>query len=505
VATNGWNGRIVVEAILAVVAGTVWFAVSGALLHLLPSLFVLILGVIALDVVVVLAIARYWGITAAVTAGVASVVALDWYSIPPTHPSLVPDARNSLGLAAYLVTGVLLGELAVVARRRAQASEQARKLLADEQAALRRVATLVAREVSPADVFATVTEEVGRLFDLDMITMARYETDGTATVVAAWSESSPHLPVNTRFALEGVNVTTTVFSTRQPVRFPDFSACSGSLVEQLRTMGVRSSAGCPILVESRLWGVMVASSTSPEPTPVGTELRMGEFTELVATAIANAETRAELTASRARIVATGDEARRHLERDLHDGVQQRLVSLALELRVAERLTPPEGHDDLRQQLGHIGDGMMTAVDELREVSHGIHPAILSEGGLRPALSTLSRRSPVPVELEIRDVDRLPEPVEVGVYYVVSEALTNVIKHAQASFVQVDLATDDAVIRLLVQDDGVGGADPVHGSGLVGLKDRVHALGGRIEITSPTGGGTTLQVILPVHSAPAPTP
>ena len=253
-------------------------------------------------------------------------------------------------------------------------------------------------------------------------------------------------------------------------------------------MGVRSSAGCPILVDGRLWGVMVASSTSPEPTPAGTETRLEEFTELVATAIANAETRAELTASRARIVATGDEARRHLERDLHDGVQQRLVSLALELRVAEKLAPSEGHDELVQQLSHIGEGMIAAVDELREVSHGIHPAILSEGGLRPALSTVARRSPVPVELEIRDVGRLPEPVEVGVYYVVSEALTNVIKHAQASFVQVDLEADEEAVRLRVQDDGVGGADAGHGSGLIGLKDRVHALGGRIEIASPVRRG-----------------
>ncbi len=331
--------------------------------------------------------------------------------------------------------------------------------------------------------------------------MLRYETDGTATVVAVWSEASRHLPVDTRFPLEGVNVATTVFRTRQPVRFDDFGVCSGSLVEQLREIGVRSSAGCPILVEGRLWGVMVASTTSAVPTPVGTESRLGEFTELVATAIANAETRAELTASRARIVASGDEARRHLERDLHDGVQQRLISLALELRVAEKLAPPEGHSDLLQQLSHVGEGLIEAVDELREVSHGIHPAILSEGGLHPALSTLARRSQVPVELEIRDTDRLPEPVEVGVYYVVSEALTNVIKHAQASFVRVDLETDKAAIRLRVQDDGVGGADPGHGSGLVGLKDRVHALGGRIEITSPIGAGTSLQVTLPVRFVP----
>jgi signal transduction histidine kinase len=240
---------------------------------------------------------------------------------------------------------------------------------------------------------------------------------------------------------------------------------------------------------------MVAASMSTESTPVGTELRLGEFTELVATAVANAESKAELTASRARIVATGDEARRHIERDLHDGVQQRLVSLSLDLRALEELG--DGRTDLLQpELSRIGEGLIGALDDLREISHGIHPAILSEGGLRPALSTLARRSAVPVELDIRGRTRLPEPVEVGMYYVVSEALTNVAKHAQASVVQVDLETEGGMTRLCVRDDGVGGADPGRGSGLVGLRDRVEALGGRIEITSPPGRGTSLLVTVP---------
>jgi signal transduction histidine kinase len=484
-----------VEAALALAVGAMWFALSAVLGNALPHHTLVIIAVLLLDVLVVLAIARFWGISYAVPAGVASVVAVDWYYIPPTHGSTLPDPENSLGLAAYLVTGVLLGKLAANARRRAVVSERARVALADEQAALRRVATLVARETSPADVFAAVTEEVGKLLTLDLTTMLRYETDGTATVVAAWRQPSPYLQVGARVKLDGEDVAATVLRTRRPARIDRFASCTGPLAELLRELGVRSSAGCPIIVEGRLWGVMVAASMSTESTPVGTELRLGEFTELVATAVANAESKAELTASRARIVATGDEARRHIERDLHDGVQQRLVSLSLDLRALEELG--DGRTDLLQpELSRIGEGLIGALDDLREISHGIHPAILSEGGLRPALSTLARRSAVPVELDIRGRTRLPEPVEVGMYYVVSEALTNVAKHAQASVVQVDLETEGDMTRLCVRDDGVGGADPGRGSGLVGLRDRVEALGGRIEITSPPGRGTSLLVTVP---------
>jgi signal transduction histidine kinase len=206
--------------------------------------------------------------------------------------------------------------------------------------------------------------------------------------------------------------------------------------------------------------------------------------------------RAELTASRARVVAAGDEARQRIERDLHDGTQQRLVSLGLELRAADAIVPP-GSDELHAQLGHTAEGLAAALEDLQEVSRGIHPAILNKGGLGPALKALARRSAMPVELDIRGDKRLPEQVEVAVYYVVSEAFTNTTKHAGASLVRVDLDMQDSVLRLAVQDDGAGGADPDNGSGLVGLRDRVEAIGGDLELTSPPGEGTSLRVTIPV--------
>ena len=491
------------EMALAVVVGAAWFALSTIVVASpLPDSVVVTVCVVVLDVLVVLAIAHFWDIPYAVTVGVASVVALDWYYLPPTHPAALPDARNSFALAAYLLMAALLGELAVRARRNAIRSEVARTELAGEQAALRRVATLVARETAPEDVFASVTEEVGRLLEIDIATMLRYETDGTATVVAARSNSHPFIPVGTRLNLEGENVAGAVMRTGRPARVDSFAGRPGSLAATLRDLGVRSGAGSPITVAGRVWGVMLAASTSAEPIPAGTETRLGEFTELTATAVANAQTRSELTASRARIVAAADEARRQIERDLHDGVQQRLVSLALGVRLATDL---DEADDIRPQLAQIEEGLLGAVDDLRELSHGIHPAILSEGGLGPALATLARRSRIPVELSISGPDRLPAPIEVGLYYVVSETLTNAVKHAQATVVRVELEADDSTVRLTARDDGLGGADPDHGTGMVGLMDRVHALGGRFEITSPAGGGTSLLVTLPlqrVEQAPA---
>jgi signal transduction histidine kinase len=228
----------------------------------------------------------------------------------------------------------------------------------------------------------------------------------------------------------------------------------------------------------------------------GVEGRLAQFTELVGTAIANAASRVELAASRARVVAAADETRRRIERDLHDGTQQRLVSVALDLRAAENSTPSE-LVDLRAQLSRTGEGLAAAVEDLQEISRGIHPAILSQGGLEPALKALARRSSVPARLDL-SVDRgLPENVEVAAYYVVSEALTNVAKHAQASVVRVGLDTGEAMVRLSIEDDGVGGAEPGHGSGLIGLRDRIEALGGRVEIASPPGKGTTLRVEIPV--------
>jgi signal transduction histidine kinase len=226
---------------------------------------------------------------------------------------------------------------------------------------------------------------------------------------------------------------------------------------------------------------------------------MMEFTDLVATAIANAQSRAEVISSRARIVAASDEARRQIERDLHDGAQQRLVTLGLKLRSAA--AGPLGPEETRHEFTEAADGLMRVNDELREISHGIHPAILSEAGLRSALGSLARRSAIPVDLDIRVDTRLPEPVEVAAYYVVSEMLTNAAKHARASTVEVTADLADGLLHIRVRDDGIGGADPARGSGLVGLKDRVEAVGGTFSVDSPRGRGTTVRCALPVTADP----
>jgi signal transduction histidine kinase len=372
--------------------------------------------------------------------------------------------------------------------------------LADEQAALRRVATLVARGMPPAEVFAAVAEEVGRLLGTEMAHMVRFEPDSTVTVVAGWSQEGDHVPVGSRFTLEGDNVSSLVLRTGRPARI-DYVDGSGPIAIRVRQLGVRSMVGCPITVEGRLWGLMVVASTRPEPLPAGTEARIARFTELVATAVANTQARAELAASRARIVRSADETRRRIERDLHDGIQQRLVSLGLDLRVAQAGVPTE-LPQLRAELARVADGLGAALDELRELSRGIHPAILSEGGLGPALKALARRSAIPVELGACVGTRLPEPVEVAAYYVVSEALTNAAKHAHASAVHVDVHTADGRLRLSVRDDGVGGADPARGSGLIGLSDRVQAVGGTITVASPPGEGTSLLVDFPIDGLDA---
>ncbi len=486
-----------VEAGLAFLLGAGWFALLSLVASLtsFSSRAGLAVLVVVLDVAVVWVTARVLGIGYAVAAGVAGVVALDWYCIPPIHAVKMPNAENTLALVAYMVTGALLGQLAAAARRRAEQSEVEVRVLADEQAALRRVATLVAVETSPERVFGSVTEEVGSLLDVDHAVLLRYETDGTATVVAAWSRDGRHLPVGSRWPVKGATVASSVRRTGRPQRQEGYGGGAGTLAESLHEVGVRSSVGSPVVVEGRLWGVMVGASYAAEPLPKGLELRLGEFTHLAGTAVANAESRGELTASRARVVESGDRARQRIERDLHDGVQQRLVSLALDVRRAESLAGPE-QDALLAELSDLREGRVGVVDELREVAHGIHPAILTEGGLRPALAKLARRSPLPVELEVRGVDRLPEPVEVCVYYVASEALTNAIKHAQATYVAIDLEADRTEVRLEVRDDGVGGADTHAGSGLTGLTDRLHAFGGTVEVRSPTGEGTSLRVVIP---------
>jgi len=371
---------------------------------------------------------------------------------------------------------------------------------AEEQAALRQVATLVAGGAAPEEVFAAVAAEAGRLLGAGVTGVGRYDLDGVATVLGVWSSTGAAVPlscVGTRVSPGGQNLTTLVFQTRQPARIDDYSRnATGAAAVVGRDWGYHTGAAAPITAGGQLWGLMSVGSAGEEPLPGDTEARLAAFTELAATAVANAEAQAALAASRARIVAAADQARRRIERDLHDGAQQRLVTLALQVRELQAAIPPDP-GELVKRLDCVAAGLEAALAELRECARGIHPAVLTEGGLRPALQALARRCPVPVNLHVQVTDRAPQPVEVAAYYVVSEALTNTAKHARATAADVEVAAGDGMLRVSVRDDGRGGAAFGHGSGLVGLKDRVEAVGGRILLDSPPSSGTTLNVDIPI--------
>jgi signal transduction histidine kinase len=664
------RGRFWVEIVLAVVVGVAAFVAAAVVSTVARShVPAVLLGLFFL--LVVLAVARFAGILYALPVGAVTIEAFDWYFLPPLRNL---DGATVFVLALFLAVSVIVGGFATQAGRRAAGSEQARGVLAEEQAALRRVATLVASQPSPAEVFAAVTEETARtarLLHIDSAHLIVYERDQTATVVGSWNLPGPPIPVGTRVPVEGDNVIGRVLRTQQPARIDDYGDATGLVAENVRSIGVRAAVGVPVLVAGRLWGVMAVGSSGQEPLPAGTEMRIGaftelmataiansdaraeierlageqaalrrvatlvargaeteevftavarevaevmhlpvaavqryedddtttvtaawsdrphpfqpgtrwpyhpsglggrvrqtghtgrvkdysnrrgafagqarelglqsvagapiivdgtvwglvtiastdgplpdqtedrlaEFTELVGTAIANAQSRTELSASRARIVAAADETRRRIERDLHDGIQQRLVSLALKARMIETMTPrPAGR--IQGELSRLAYGLGTALDELREISHGIHPALLSESGLGPALEALARRSAVPVELDLNLGPRLDKHVEAAGYYIASEAITNAAKHAQASVIDVCVDARDGALTLSISDDGVGGADPSRGSGIIGLRDRVEALGGTIRLLSPSGQGTTLHVQLPADPMAATTP
>ena len=417
------------------------------------------------------------------------IVAIDAKQINTRLFVLLRTAAGFLGIA--LVLGAL-GALALTRRLKRQTfglEPVSMRLLLEQQAALRRVATLVASGVPPAEVFDAVTAELGKVLSAPQTHLLRYAADGAPTVVASWdaAQRSSHVPSGSTIEADGI--ADAVLRTGGAVRVDAGEAAPGA-------SGLRWTVGAPVLVEGHIWGAMIAGWREEVALLAEAEDRMADFTQLVATAIANANSRTELAASRGRVVAAADESRRRIERDLHDGAQQRLVSLALQLNSMESSLPP-GLDELKAQLSQARVGLAGAVADLQEVSRGIHPAVLSKGGLGPALRTLARRSAVPVEVGVSPDGRLPERVEVTAYYVISEALTNVAKHAQATVAQVDVEADDARLRLSVRDDGVGGADFGRGSGLIGLRDRVEAVGGRIELTSPPGRGTSLVVTVPI--------
>lgn len=437
---------------------------------------------------VVIAAAAIGGVRPALAAVAFGIFARVFFFGPPVNsarPELQPNLVSLLGFAlAGVVVAIVIGELARLAEQQASSRQV--------DAALRRVATLVATGAPADELFAAVSEEAGQLLQAGQTTMSRYEPDGTVTCVASWSRRGERVPVGGRARLGGENLTTTVARTRRPARMESYSAASGAVAGVAGEFGFRSAVASPVMVQGRIWGVLLAANVNEEQLAPGTEARLASFTELVATAIANAETLRELKASRARVVTAADKARRQIERDLHDGVQQRLVSLTLALRAAKTAAPPGPGE-----LARIAEGLAGAQDELREIARGIHPAILAQGGLGPAVKALARRSTVPVQLDVQIKARLPERVEVAAYYVVAEALTNAAKHANASVIQVGAEADDQILHLRVDDNGTGGADPILGSGLVGLKDRVEALGGTITVYSPAGKGTSLHAELPL--------
>ncbi|MET7419898.1 HAMP domain-containing protein [Dactylosporangium sp. NPDC005555] len=364
------------------------------------------------------------------------------------------------------------------------------------QTALRRVATLVARGGTPTEVLDAVVEELGQLVGAGSARIIRFEADGTGTIAAAWGSPVLELPVGARVSLEGDNVTGIVQRTGRPARMDSYEGASGFLAAYVRARGMHASVSAPISVDDRLWGAVTASTIQGQTLPPDAEARLAESTDLIGTAIANAETRDELIASRARVVLATDHTRRRIERNLHDGVQQRLLSLGLDLRRIQHTVPAE-LPELRSELSEVIAGLSSTVDDVREISRGVHPAILTEGGLKAAVRALARRSAVAVDVELTLPGRLPEPVEVAAYYAVAEALANAAKHARASLIQIDGMVRVGWLELSVRDNGAGGADPDRGSGLVGLTDRIEALGGTIRLDSPVGHGTRVRVRLPL--------
>jgi signal transduction histidine kinase len=383
-------------------------------------------------------------------------------------------------------------ELVATAIANAESGE-ALALLAEEQAALRRVATLVAREPSPEELFKAVVEEAQRVLPVENVAMARYGSDRTTTVVAISNSLADSFPVGSRWPLGGKNVSTVVFETGRPARIDDYADADGRLSAAIRERGLSSAVGAPIVVEGRVWGLMNLASTE-QPLPPDTEARVASFTDLVATAIANSEARTEVADSRARIVAAADDERRRVVRDLHDGAQQRLVHTVITLKLANRALQNE-ETKLPVLLTEALDHAERATAELRELAHGILPAVLTQGGLRSGVSALASRMPVPVENAV-SVGRLPAPVEATAYFVVAEALTNVAKHARAGHAEVTALIEDGAVRVQVRDDGVGGARP-GGSGLTGLADRLAVLHGHLWVESPVDGGTLVSAVIPV--------
>jgi signal transduction histidine kinase len=375
--------------------------------------------------------------------------------------------------------------------------------LVAEQAALRRVATLVAGDPDARRLFDAVCREVGRVLGVDSVNVVRFEEDASQTIVGAWAAgAAPWFPPGERVPLDGETVSGKLRRSGRPQRVDDYSGVHGELVKRLGEVGIRSAVGAPVRFAGRSWGGIVASSGRPRAFPEGAELRLADFAELVTAALANVDAREKLAASRARIVEAGYEERRRLGRDLHDGAQQQLVGAVISLKLAKR-SLTRAPDEAGELLDEALEQMTSGIRDLRELATGIHPSVLTDRGLGAALEALASRSPMPVELGELPPRRPPTPVETTAYFLVAEALTNAAKHARCTHVHVSMRVESGSAIVEVRDDGVGGADPSAGSGLRGLADRVNALGGSLEIESAPGEGTTISARIALTGASSP--
>jgi signal transduction histidine kinase/ketosteroid isomerase-like protein len=387
-------------------------------------------------------------------------------------------------------------ELVATAIANAQARSELQRLV-DEQQALRRVATLVAHGASESELFGAVAAEASELLGRAPTALLRYEPDDTASIVAI---RRGRAAVGTSVPAVGDGLAARVRRTGRTARIDSYDDLGPEGAFARRELGLAATVGAPIAVSGRLWGLIVAMSQD-EPLPAGTEERIAQFADLVATAIGNAESRAELTASRARVVATADETRRRIQRDVHDGAQQRLVHTVIMLKLAQA-----EHGDEGGRAAELVDEALAHAElanaELRELVHGIMPAALTGGGLRAGVESLADSINLPLSIDV-PAERLPSGLATTAYFIVAEALTNAVKHADADSARVWAVVEDDVLHLEVSDDGVGGADPTRGSGLLGLTDRVAASGGSIQITSPPGEGTTIALDLPIEHGDRP--
>jgi signal transduction histidine kinase len=502
-----FSGALVFAPLVLVWAGRRWSRmprvqlVEGAVL--LALLIVLIEVPSQPDVPYIVFPLLIWAALRFGPAGAATAVAIAacvtvWNTAQGSGPFVRQSITHSL-LASQLFVAVAALTALVLAAVTAErmASERVQQALTAEQAALRKIATLVAGEAASTRVFEQVTAEAARTVGARAASLARFDDD-TVAFVGGWSESGTlAFPVGSRLPIEGTGVLAAVRDTGEPQRLDRYEGRAGELVERFTSFGYGSATAAPVKLGGQVWGALVAAGPTSIPFPPGSERRLTDFAELVAQALANAEAYRKLAASRARIVAAADTERRRLERNLHDGAQQRLVSLALKLRLtrAALRRDPEAAETL---LGEANDELEHALAELRELARGIHPAILTDRGLAAALRALADRAPIPVALIQIPDGRLPGPIEAAIYYLVAEAIANVTKYAHATAASVAVERTNGIATVVVSDDGVGGAEPGGGTGLVGLADRVEALGGRLHLESPTGRGTRLSAEIPCN-------